>query len=216
MDLHLELKRQLARLELQVDDSVSERLIVLLEELLRWNKTYNLTSITDRLEAVEKHLVDSLTILPYLHQGDRLLDIGSGGGFPSLPIKFVRPDVDMVSVDSVAKKIRFQKHVIRKFGLSGYEAWHGRAEDLPNQKFAAGGFDLIVARAFSSLEKLVDLALPCLRPSGRIIAMKGPEGDTELNAAANLLDNSGLQCRELIKLQLPASGADRRLLILAS
>ncbi|NIQ93560.1 MAG: 16S rRNA (guanine(527)-N(7))-methyltransferase RsmG, partial [Desulfuromonadales bacterium] len=97
-------------------------------------------------------------------------------------------------------KIRFQKHMARKLGLGGYEAWHGRAEALPDQGFSAGGFDLIVARAFSSLEKLVGLALPCLRPTGRIVAMKGPEGEGELEIAADSLEKHGLYCREVVRL----------------
>ena len=214
MNLTSELKRQLSLLDLHVDTVALPQLILLLQEMLRWNKTYNLTAITDPLEAVEKHLVDSLTLLPHLENVDRLLDIGSGAGFPSLPVKIARPDTDVVSVDSVAKKIRFQKHMVRTLGLDGFEAWHGRAEELPAQAFAADGFDLVVARAFSSLEKLVELALPCLRPAGRIVAMKGPEGKDELAAAAEALASHGLYCKEIVSFALPVSGAGRHLLVL--
>ena len=110
MELSVELQRQLATLDIRVDTGDIEKLLALLEQLLHWNRTYNLTAITDPLEAIEKHLVDSLTLLPHLGQAETLIDIGSGAGFPALPLKIVRPDLKVISVDSVAKKINFQKH----------------------------------------------------------------------------------------------------------
>ncbi len=213
MDLRAELKRQLALLDLVVDAAAIDRLVSLHDLLLHWNRSYNLTAITDPQDVIEKHLVDSLTLLPCLEDNSRLLDLGSGGGFPALPVKIARPDLQVVAVDAVAKKIRFQKHVVRKLGLRGYQAWHGRAEQVPDQEFSAQGFDLVVARAFSSLPKLVELALPCLRPGGRIVAMKGPEGESELPAAAALLESNGMQHREIVEIRLPASGAKRQLLV---
>jgi 16S rRNA (guanine527-N7)-methyltransferase len=212
MNLSVELQQQLAKLDLSVDASNLEQLLALHEQLLHWNRTYNLTAITDPLEAVEKHLVDSLTLLPYLGQAETLIDIGSGAGFPAIPLKIMRPDLQVISVDSVAKKISFQKHVVRKLQLQNFMAWHGRAEELSQQSFLADKADLVVARAFSSLPKLLDLALPCLKPDGRVIAMKGPEGEDELRAIEGRLKNTGIECRERIHLTLPVSGSVRQLL----
>ncbi|PLX97703.1 MAG: 16S rRNA (guanine(527)-N(7))-methyltransferase RsmG [Desulfuromonas sp.] len=216
MDLRSELKRQLDSLCLAVDEHAVARLITMQEELLRWNRTYNLTAITDPFEALEKHLVDSLTLLPYLGSAKHLLDIGSGAGFPALPLKICRADLETVSVDAVAKKIRFQKHLIRTLGLKGAVAWHGRAEDIVHQRFTESGFDLVVARAFASIPKLVQLALPCLRRHGVIVAMKGPDGDKELTAAGPDLEKLGVSCREVVNLTLPVSGSSRQLLFLQS
>jgi len=213
MELSVELQRQLALLDLSVDTINTEQLLALLEQLLHWNRTYNLTAITDPLEAIEKHLVDSLTLLPHLGQAETLIDIGSGAGFPALPLKIVRPELKVISVDSVAKKISFQKHVVRKLQLQNFIAWHGRAEELSQQGFLADKADLVVARAFSSLPKLLDLALPCLKSGGRVIAMKGPEGEGELREIEGRLKKTGVECRDRIHLTLPVSGSVRQLLV---
>jgi len=214
MDLTTELQRQLALLGLQIPVEAAERLLWLQSELLRWNKTHNLTAITEPLEALEKHLVDSLTLLPYLPPGGRILDLGSGGGFPGLPLSIIRPEFEIYSVDAVAKKIAFQRHAARRLGLTGFHPWHGRVEKIAIQGFCAEGFDLVVARAFTSLTGFVELALPCLREGGRLIAMKGPEGEQELLAAADWLAERNIVCEQPIALRLPVSGARRALLIL--
>lgn len=212
MGLEEQLQQQLRRLEIAIDAEDASRLLWLQSELLRWNRTHNLTAITDPHEAVEKHLVDSLTLLKCLPEAGRLLDLGSGGGFPCLPVKIVRPQLEMVSVDAVAKKIAFQRHVARRLGLTGFSAWHGRAELLAEEQGWGGTFDLVVSRAFTSLTGFIELALPYLKVSGRVIAMKGPEGERELHDAQAWLSERRIVCRRQIKVNLPVSGAGRLLL----
>jgi 16S rRNA (guanine527-N7)-methyltransferase len=188
------------------------QLIRFRDELLRWNRRINLTAITDPLEALEKHLVDSLTLLPLMETGETLLDIGSGGGFPSIPLKIARPDWKIWSVDSGGKKIIFQKHIINTLGLSGYTPLHVRAERLPDIK-GLPGFDLITCRAFASLATTLRLAAPILAEKGAVVIMKGPEGETEL--ADYVTDETSRLwiCREMVRLRLPLSGAARILLV---
>jgi 16S rRNA (guanine527-N7)-methyltransferase len=182
-----------------------------LDELLRWNQRRNLTAITNRDEALEKHLADSLTLLPFAQRATRLLDIGSGAGFPSLPLKIVCPGLDVVSVDAVGKKIDFQRHVVRTYALTGFVALHGRIEQLLEEPSCQPGFDLVAARALCPLGELIDLAEPFLTPGGRLVAMKGPEGPQELAEEHERLHQAGwtasVQC-----LRLPVSGADRCLI----
>lgn len=185
-----------------------------LAELLRWNQKVNLTSITDPAEAREKHLLDSLSLLPLLQGEERLLDIGSGGGFPCIPLKLAAPGLQVVSVDAVQKKIAFQRHVARLLGLQGFAAEHLRVEQLPSHPLGKGGFDLVVSRAFAALEQFAALALPCLAPGGRIIAMKGAEGEKELAQSSAALAALGLVCREVRVLELPRSGSRRCLIVL--
>lgn len=204
----------LVPLGLAVDTAMLERLEWLAAELLRWNRRHNLTAITDPAEVREKHLVDSLTLLPLIGVSRRLLDLGSGAGFPALPLKIVCPPLDVVSIDAVGKKIAFQRHVARTLKLSGFTAVHGRAEDLPCTPLCGAGFDLVTARALGSLPLLARLAAPCLAPGGRLIAMKGGEGEAELAAAEKELTTLGFACTARHVLRLPVSGAERCLLVL--
>ena len=145
---------------------------------------------------------------------EHIVDLGSGGGFPGLPLKIARPALSVVSVDSVAKKIAFQRHAARLFGLQGFSPLHLRAEALPELPGYAGSFDVVVSRAFAALPVFAALALPCLQPQVRIVAMKGAEGERELAEAGGELAELGLTCTEVRQLQLPASGARRSLLVL--
>lgn len=201
----------LAQVDLKVAPEAVTALERLVDELLRWNRRRNLTAITDRKEAVEKHLVDSLTLLPFAEKAARLLDIGSGAGFPSLPIKVVCPGLDVVSVDSVGKKIDFQRHAARLLGLQGFSAIHGRIENLQEHEACCRGFDLVTARALCSLEDLLVLAEPFLLPGGHLVAMKGPEGEEELVAQRDRLARAGWRVA-LTRLKLPFSGAERCLI----
>jgi 16S rRNA (guanine527-N7)-methyltransferase len=208
------LRRLLGELGLEVPETAEPDLLVLRDELLRWNRRINLTAIRDPREALEKHLVDSLTLCPLLHGRERLLDLGSGGGFPGLPLQIARPGLQVVSVDSVRKKIAFQRHMARTLSLEHFVAWPGRAETVPDQPGWKNTFEVVVSRAFTDLPTFAALALPCLAPGGRIVAMKGPEGHSELQAAREGLERLGVFCREVRSLVLPASGARRCLVVL--
>jgi len=190
-----------------------EQLLWLMDELLRWNQRRNLTAITNPLDVIEKHLIDSLSLLPYLPERGRLLDIGSGAGFPCLPLKIACPELDVVSVDAVAKKIQFQRHVARKLGLGGFVAVHGRIETCLQQTAFREGFDLVTARAVTQLKALVALAADYVRPDGSLVAMKGPEGVQEWQECRKELEEAGwvLQLETLV---LPLSRAERSLMIL--
>ncbi len=202
------LPEMLRRLDLNVASESLPLLERLVDELLRWNPRRNLTAITDRDEVLEKHLVDSLTLLPFVRQATRLLDIGSGAGFPALPLKIVCPELEVVSVDAVGKKIDFQRHVARMLGLKGFTALHERVEKLTTSWAA---FDLVTARALCSLSELIVLAKPFLRPGGCLVAMKGPEGDGEFCRQHDLLKQEGWSAT-LHRLKLPVSGAERCLI----
>ena len=208
------LRAALAELAIAIDSSKEERLLFFLDELLRWNQSINLTAITNRDEALVKHLVDSLTLLPYLRGDEILLDMGSGGGLPGLPLKMVMPGLNLTSVDAVAKKISFQKHVIRTFALTGAIARHGRLEDLGQEPALAGHFNLVVARAFASLPDCLRLARPFLLPGGRLIAMKGPEGEKEVMEAEKIFTSVGFSLQTIDHLVLPGGNGARTLITL--
>jgi 16S rRNA (guanine527-N7)-methyltransferase len=144
------------------------------QSLLEWNRKINLTAITKPEEIAVKHFLDAIAPLDHLPAKGRLLDIGTGGGFPGLPLKVMAPHLSMTLIDGVRKKINFVKHVIRQLGLQDVQALHLRAEELAQDRGSAGGFEIIVCRALADLDKLLDLAVPLLAPQGRIIAYQGP------------------------------------------
>jgi 16S rRNA (guanine(527)-N(7))-methyltransferase RsmG len=119
---------------------------------------------------------------PWIDRGARILDAGSGGGFPGIPLCILRPDLSVTLVDSVRKKVSFLKYAIRMLGLTGIDAVHGRLEDLGALPLYRGNYDVVVCRAFSALDEFAKLTLPYISPSGRLLAMKGPQADHDHEA----------------------------------
>ncbi len=171
------------------------------DELKKWNSKVNLTSITNDREIAIKHFVDSLSLAPHVTANDRLLDIGSGAGFPVIPLKIIRPDTPMVSVDAVAKKIHFQRHAIRILNLPKIEAVHARVEDL--LKTHSHSFSVITSRAFTRLDRFVSLAAPMLSEGGVLIAMKGDQADDEIAASDEVLQAGGFMVTSIYRYTLP-------------
>lgn len=182
------------------------------DELLAWNRRINLTAITRPDEIVIKHFLDSLTLVPLLQGNETVLDIGSGAGFPAIPLKIVLPELTVVAVDSVLKKIHFQRHIIRVLGLNGITALHGRVEDL--QVSHPRQFPVITSRAFASLASFATLAAPLLAPEGIMLAMKGAEGEKEVDAAAGCLEQLGLAAVGITHCSLPGDAGKRAIVTL--
>ncbi len=195
--------------DIECTDAQLDKLIVYLDELLRWNKKINLTAISDPLSAVEKHLVDSLLLLKYLGNEECLLDLGSGGGLPSIPLSIVRPELEIISVDSVGKKINFQKHIKRLLKLDKFIPVHIRTEQLADNKDYQNCFDVVTARAFTSLKELLEMSAPFLKPCGLLLALKGPEIENELEAAREILETGRYTSVDVDKYRLPYSQGTR-------
>jgi 16S rRNA (guanine527-N7)-methyltransferase len=150
----------------------AELIFIHAHELAAWNRKMNLTAIRDPLEIAVKHYLDSLACIPYLPKTGRILDMGTGGGFPGIPIKILVPALNVTLVDSTQKKITFIKHVVRLLKLGGIEALHTRVESLPAEKAASAVFDVVICRALFSLEDLLEKSLPLLAGKGMIISWK--------------------------------------------
>ncbi len=204
------LKDGLSKIDISLPTEILKQEILYLEELLRWNRQINLTAIRIPQEALEKHLVDSLALLAYLPKTAWLLDMGSGGGLPGIPLAIARPGINLVSVDSVGKKISFQKHIKRRLNLDNLYPVHTRLAGLAETNLPIKGFDLAVTRAFSSLEQMLQLAGPWLKEGGQVIAMKGPEGESELRMIENRLIDFGFSLMAIERNRLPFSGAERQ------
>ena len=191
------------------------------QELLRWNRVTNLTAITDPLEMAIKHYVDALAAAGWIGASARILDAGSGGGFPGLPLKIVRSDLTVTLVDSVRKKVAFLNFVIGTLGLNGIHAVHDRLEDLARSPAYERQFDVIVCRAFTSLEDFVRLCLPLLAPGGSLLALKGPQADHD-HEIGDLTDEERVVLAgrpftvHIRRYTLPVLGDRRRLVRLTS
>ncbi|MDF1579500.1 MAG: 16S rRNA (guanine(527)-N(7))-methyltransferase RsmG [Desulfuromonadales bacterium] len=214
MKLEHYLDAGLKQLELELDPPRQARLLAFLDELMRWSGSINLTAIDDPLVALEKHLLDSMTLLPLLSGDESVLDFGSGAGLPGIPLKIARPEVDIWSLDAVRKKVNFQRHIGRQLALTGFYPQHGRIEDFAMTDRGRSGFSLITARAVADLNKLVEWSASLLTAKGRLVAMKGPEGEHEVTGAAQTVKKYGLELVEVRRLRLPFSGSERQLLIL--
>lgn len=181
-------------------------------ELKKWSRKINLTAITADEGIAVKHFLDSLTLLKVIGPKGRLLDIGSGGGFPAIPLKIACHELHVVSVDAVEKKVIFQRHAARLLGLHNFEALHARGEELAARH--AASFDWVVSRAFSDIPTFVRIALPLLKDSGRIIAMKGRGGREEAETVAAALSELKVRVTDVIEFRLPVSGDARSLIVL--
>ena len=195
------------------------RYVALLRE---WNEKMNLTAITDDEGIAVRHILDSLTLLPDIlatrqapgrraGQAVRLIDIGSGAGFPGLPLKIVCPDLDVVLLDSLAKRVRFLETVIAELQLTGIRAIHGRAEDAARRADLRERFDLATARAVAPLPVLCEYCLPFVRPGGQFLAMKGQAAD-ELAGAAQAIQILGGQTATATTFQLPGTDMNRMII----
>jgi len=150
-------------------------------ELVRWNQKINITAITDPFEVAVKHVLDSLPAARFIPGDAGLLDMGSGGGFPGLPLKILMPSLSVTLIDASRKKVSFLKHVIRTLKLDNIEALHIRAEDLADDPLYRHRFDVVISRAVSSLDLFCRLALPLLIDAGHIVALKGDLASGEIN-----------------------------------
>jgi len=174
-------------------------------ELRKWNRKVNLTAIEDDEEIAIKHFLDSLTLIPFIEEGMRVLDIGSGAGFPGLVLKIYEPSLRLLLMEASQKKVFFLRHMVRVMGLRGVEVLHRRAEEVAEEY--RGRFDLVVSRALGPLRDFVIVALPYAKPSGLIIAMKGRRGEEETG------DGIGVRLEGVKRLSLPFGMGERTLLL---
>jgi 16S rRNA (guanine527-N7)-methyltransferase len=177
MDAPARLTRDAAQLGVTLAPADAQRLLALLDELERWNRTYNLTAITARAQMLTHHLLDSLSVHRFL-QGTHVADVGTGAGFPGLPLALVNPQRHFTLIDSNNKKVRFVAHAARTLGLTNVDALHARAEVFTPPVL----FDTVVARAFAALPTLLETVAPLCGPSTCVLAMKGRRPDAEVAA----------------------------------
>lgn len=185
------------------------------EELVSWNEKMNLTGITDREQVYIKHFYDSLSLAFHvsIDKISSLADIGSGAGFPGIPLKICYPHLQLTIVDSLNKRIQFLQHVVDELGLENVQLLHGRAEDLARQSGLRDAFDLVTARAVARMAVLNEFCLPFAKPGGMFVAMKGSDPKDELHEAAFSLSELKGKCIKTPQFVLPMEQSERHLVI---
>lgn len=187
-------------------DQQKEQFARYFQLLVEWNQKINLTAITEENEVYLKHFYDSLApVLQGLITDEpiRLLDIGAGAGFPSLPMKIICPQLEVTIIDSLNKRINFLNLLAEELGLTGVHFYHGRAEDFAQDKNFRASFDLVTARAVARMQVLSELTIPYLKVGGRLIALKASQAEDELDAAKNALSLLFSKVTQEINYELP-------------
>lgn len=208
MNLGAALQGGLAAMGLDLSGPQQDRLLAFIALLAKWNRTYNLTAIRDEREMLTHHLLDSLSVVPALGAsnlaGRRWADVGSGAGLPGIPLAIACPELEIASIEAVEKKASFQRQAKIELGLANLTIENCRVEDIP-----ASGFDAVITRAFADLADIVSLAGHLLKPSGRLLAMKGVLPEDEIERIP-----PGWMLRQALPLQVPGLDAKRHLLVI--
>lgn len=203
--------------EKEIDINVSDENIKKLYEymtiLLDWNEKINLTAITNVDEIIEKHFIDSLTILRYIKDSDKVIDVGTGAGFPGIPLA-INSNANLTLLDSLNKRINFLEEVKNTLGLSNVQNIHGRAEEAARQKNHREIYDLAVSRAVAPMNILVEYLLPFVKVGGICICMKGPNASEEISNANNAINLLGGKYIDQINIKLKNGEIDRNLIII--
>ncbi|SFT23474.1 16S rRNA (guanine(527)-N(7))-methyltransferase RsmG [Paenibacillus sp. BC26] len=186
------------------------------ELLVEWNEKMNLTGITEREAVYEKHFYDSVTLSLFVKMDkvSSLADIGSGAGFPSLPLKICFPHLKITIVDSLNKRIQFLQHVVQTLQLQNVQCVHGRAEDIARQANHRDAYDVVTARAVARLSGLNELCLPFARKGGVFAAMKGSDPAEELNESKRSMTELKAKLTSVEHLKLPFEQSDRHILLM--
>ncbi|MCD8231796.1 MAG: 16S rRNA (guanine(527)-N(7))-methyltransferase RsmG [Clostridiales bacterium] len=203
----------LSELNISLSSAQMQQFLDYYQMLIEWNKKMNLTSITEFEDVVEKHFLDSLCIFKTFPQitDKKILDLGTGAGFPGIPIKIVFPDTEFVLMDSVNKKLTFLNAVINNLELNNISTVHGRAEDLARKSEYRQKFDLCVSRAVANLASLSEYCLPFVKIGGYFVSYKSGDIEEEAKNARKAIYLLGGKTEQIVRYRLPGTDANRSL-----
>jgi 16S rRNA (guanine527-N7)-methyltransferase len=190
---------------LSYNDTIEQRFSAFTGELLRVNEVMNLTAITEPEEVMRKHYLDSVfpLTLPYIPEGAKVIDVGCGAGFPGLPMKLARDDIQLTLLDALQKRIGFLQGCVELIGLQGVECIHARAEEGAQKPQLREQYDVAVSRAVANLRTLTELCCGYIKEGGYFIALKGPGAQAEVDEAKNAIGTMGCKVVEVIDAPIP-------------
>ncbi|MCI7813335.1 MAG: 16S rRNA (guanine(527)-N(7))-methyltransferase RsmG [Robinsoniella sp.] len=209
------LEKGCQQLGLSMSEHQEQQFMKYYELLIEWNKVMNLTAITEFDEVMQKHFLDSLTIVKGIEKTEHIcvLDVGTGAGFPGIPLKIMFPEWEIVLLDSLNKRIKFLDEVIAQLGLEKIRTIHGRAEDFAKKQEYREQFDLVVSRAVANLASLSEYCLPYVREGGKFVSYKAANADAELDESGKAIDILGGKIDKVEKFQIPDTDMDRTLVV---
>lgn len=208
-----ELARKVNKLNINLEEEQIENFYKYMELLIEWNEKINLTAIIEPSEIIVKHFVDSLSIQKYISDNDEVLDIGTGAGFPGIPLKISKKDTKITLLDSLNKRIIFLQNVINELGLKNIQAVHSRAEEFANLKETREKYDIVTSRAVARLNVLLEYMLPFTKINGHCICMKASDIDEEVKEAEKAVELLGGKIEEIDTITLPESDIERKIVI---
>ena len=208
------LKEEAMQFGIELSEKEQDNFYNYMKLLLDWNEKINLTAITEPKEVITKHFVDSLSITPYINENDRILDIGTGAGFPGIPLKIVLEKNEITLLDSLNKRINFLNEVIEKSDLKNIQAIHGRAEEFNKIDENRENYDIIVSRAVAKLNVLLEYMLPFVKLNGRCICMKSADIDEELKEAENAIKILGGEIEKIDEITLKNTDIKRKIIVI--
>ena len=208
------LEESFEKLNIPFDNSVIEMFEQYMDGILEWNKKINLTAITDREEFISNHFVDSVLSYNFREyiDADSIIDIGTGAGFPGIPLAIVSPDKKFVLADSLNKRLKVINELASKIGIDNIETVHGRAEELARNKKYREAFDLCISRAVANLAVLCEYCLPFIKVGGHLLAYKGPDAEEEVKMAEKAIKILGGKLIEIVSVDL--DGYDHNIVVI--
>lgn len=197
----------------ELDDTMSEQLITYAKLLVQWNEKINLTAITDEEGIATKHFLDSMSALCTDKVQGKVIDVGTGAGFPGLVLKIAKPEIELTLLDSLNKRINFLREVADQIGTDGIQFVHGRAEDVAMQANMRGKFDTVVSRAVANMRMLSEWCLPFLKIGGYFLALKGPLAEQELDDAKRAITILGGEVEGVYEAKIPHTDLSHKIII---
>ena len=182
--------------------------------LIEWNEKMNLTAITDPEEIILKHFIDSITILKDIPDNSKIVDVGTGAGFPGIPLSIMNPTLKITLVDSLNKRLIFLQEVVNKLGLKNIEIVHARAEEFGQNKKYRESFDVATSRAVANLSTLSEYLIPLVKVGGKVVSMKASEAYDEINDAKKAIEVLGGTIEKVDEFNLPQSDIGRTVIII--
>lgn len=204
----------LKNLKIEISEEKIEKFFKYMRLLQEWNEKINLTAIIEDKEVVLKHFIDSLTILKYIEEEKNLIDVGTGAGFPGIPIKIVKDNVEVFLMDSLQKRLNFIDEVIKENKLVKVGTFHKRAEDAGRDKNLREKFDYATARAVANMSTLSEYLLPLVKVGGKCIVMKGPNIQEELEKSKKAINILGGKIEKVEEINLPGTDNIRNIIII--